>query len=200
MSFIPQTVCRRCKREYSVLRSRCPHCGTRKTSQSERTPVSSSATKPGTSASNRRDANSQWQMLFGLILVAAVIIAVIVIIVVSTKEPKEEPLPEPTPPVETVAPTPPPTPSPPPTAEIVSITISYYNSPRTEFSAHIGDQVPLNATIYPLDAGATVTWRSTDESVVTVDSDGLVTAVGSGNATIIAECNGVQAECKVGIW
>lgn len=43
---------------------------------------------------------------------------------------------------------------------------------------------------------ASVIWSSTDEEVVTV-SNGKASATGSGNAKIVAEYNGVQAECVV---
>lgn len=201
MGLIPNVTCRRCKREYSALRGRCPHCGTRKVKQSERTPATTAGTKPGTSANNRMNSNAKWQLIFGLILVAAVILAVIVLIVVSTND--DDPA-KPTPTIDpsTVTSTPlitaPPTLPPEPTVSITSITISYYNDPKESFTAKVGESdVPLTATVYPLDANAVVTWSSTDESVIKVSSDGVVTAIGSGTASVIAECGGIKAECQV---
>lgn len=43
----------------------------------------------------------------------------------------------------------------------------------------------------------TVTWKSDKEAVATVDADGLVTAVGAGEATITATVNGKDLTCKV---
>ena len=40
MSVIPKITCRRCGREYSGLRSRCPYCGTSRKKSAERIPVS----------------------------------------------------------------------------------------------------------------------------------------------------------------
>lgn len=48
-----------------------------------------------------------------------------------------------------------------------------------------------------LPAGRTVTWKSSDEKVATVDADGKVTAVSSGTATITADCGGSTATAIV---
>lgn len=45
--------------------------------------------------------------------------------------------------------------------------------------------------------GATVSWRSSDESVATVSSDGTVTAVGVGNANAIAKIKNVRSTASV---
>lgn len=50
-----------------------------------------------------------------------------------------------------------------------------------------GDDVP----------GVTFTWSSSDESVVTVDDSGLLTAVGQGSATVTAEARGVSGTASV---
>lgn len=48
-----------------------------------------------------------------------------------------------------------------------------------------------------LPEGATVIWMSGDETVATVDSEGVVTAVATGETTITCDVNGVTAEVKV---
>ena len=80
MSVIPQVKCRRCGESFSALRSRCPNCGTRRVSQSGRTPAPTPSTVKGTAAYERAETNTRWQMIFGLILVVAVILAVIVMV------------------------------------------------------------------------------------------------------------------------
>lgn len=46
---------------------------------------------------------------------------------------------------------------------------------------------------------ATVTWRSSDETVATVDANGVVTGVNVGEATITAYCDGYSASCEVNV-
>ena len=56
-------------------------------------------------------------------------------------------------------------------------------------------------TLDPLDWAGTVTWTSSDESVATVDSTGLVTNVNTsqttGQATITVTAGGLTAQCAV---
>lgn len=57
----------------------------------------------------------------------------------------------------------------------------------------VGNSVTITATVTPDNAtNATVNWTSSDEKVATVDSNGKVTAVAAGNATIkaISESDG----------
>lgn len=58
----------------------------------------------------------------------------------------------------------------------------------------IGATSQITATTVP--SGATVTWTSSDTSVATV-SNGLVTAVGYGSATITASAGNLTAQCSV---
>ena len=63
-----------------------------------------------------------------------------------------------------------------------------------------GETLQLTATIYPDSAtNKTVTWKSSDKTVATVDESGLVTAVGNGTADITAttEDGNFKATCKV---
>lgn len=64
-----------------------------------------------------------------------------------------------------------------------------------------GETILLNATISPEDADdKTVTWLSSDETIVSVDASGLVSALKSGSATIsAADAYGHMAECAVNI-
>ncbi len=62
-----------------------------------------------------------------------------------------------------------------------------------------GDQIRLEARITPNSASKSkVTWSSSNTKVASVDSNGLVTALGVGNCTITAKTNnGKKATCPV---
>ena len=200
MSVIPKITCRRCGREYSGLRSRCPYCGTSRSRSAERIPLRTSSENAGTPAAEHAAVNTKWQMLFGGILLIAVVAAVIVLITVSLNAGKNASASaEPTPPatVSSAAPVTTPTPTPTPTPSVTSITITFLGSKRTEFAAKVGDEVPLSTTISPTGGDQTVTWSSKDESIATVSDKGVVTGVGKGTTTITAECGGVKADCTV---
>lgn len=55
----------------------------------------------------------------------------------------------------------------------------------------------LTATLVPADANGTITWSASDSSVATVSSDGTVTAVKNGTATVTAKCGDLSAQTKV---
>lgn len=63
------------------------------------------------------------------------------------------------------------------------------------------ETLTLNATVAPADAAdKTITWSSSDKKVATVNTNGQVTAVSAGIATITATANdgsGVSAQCEV---
>ncbi len=70
---------------------------------------------------------------------------------------------------------------------------------RQEITIHVGDAgTQLNVTLTPSDSKDVIKWTSDDEKVATVNSNGLVTAVGAGTCTITAAiAAGCQATCKV---
>lgn len=205
MSFIPTVTCRRCGHQYSGIHRRCPNCGTRRVQQSGRTPAGTSSTVRGTAANGRAAVNAKWQMVFGLILVAAIIIAVIVLVTVSLNGEDSNPAvtinqassisPTPTP-------TPTLTPTPTPTVTVTSIKIRYYNEERKEFAVSVGGTpTPINAEVYPKDVTASVEWAIADSKIasINVKDDGTVEVKGvkSGNTTLTATCGGITATCKV---
>ena len=67
---------------------------------------------------------------------------------------------------------------------------------QTSLQMFVGDSQTLTATVQPADAKATVEWSTSDASVATV-SNGVVTAVAAGSATITAKADSYTATCTV---
>lgn len=150
MSMIPEVKCRRCGQMYPATRSTCPSCGTRRVTQSGRTPAPTPGTVKGTASYERAETNTKWQMIFGMILVVAVVLAVIVMVstnlagkdaasgpnnqVMVPSTPVDQ---EPVVPTVDVAPTAPPTPTP----KIESISIMF-NNVASNLKYGFGDKDP----------------------------------------------------------
>ena len=76
---------------------------------------------------------------------------------------------------------------------VTSVTI-------TQSSAEmlIGETTQLSATVQPGNATEkTLTWTSSRQSVATVSSTGLVTAISEGESTITASAGGKSGTCKI---
>lgn len=81
---------------------------------------------------------------------------------------------------------------------VTSISIDY-----TDVTMKIGEKFRLTAEVLPIDAtDKSVTWISSNTSVVTVDESGMLTAVGSGSAAVLVQSNdsGVTAMCNVSVY
>ena len=199
MSFIPRITCRRCGRQYSGIHSRCPYCGTRRVQASARTPAPAPGGEGGADTA-AASANTRWQLIFGVILLAAVILAVIVL-VSSNLNGAVRNTPTPTLPPVTAPPsaTPSPTPTPTPTPAVTGVQITCFGEQTSDFTTTAGLQTSLKAIVYPLDLdpAPTVTWTSSDENVATVDDTGKVTAVAAGTATVTPTCYGATQTCIV---
>lgn len=218
MSVIPKIECRRCGREFSGLRSRCPYCGTTRVRAGDRVPPVTASQTLGTPAAERAEVNTRWQTIFGLLLLACVILAVVVLITISLADakeinsstaqnlptqdmlPEETDLPEVTDnaqPAASAEPTETPSPADTTSADqIGSIKLTYYGSERSEFSEAVGETVPLEAVTYPDGMAGQVEWASENESVAIV-RDGQVTGIGAGMTVITASIGDVVAKCTV---
>lgn len=211
MSLIPEVKCRRCGESFSSMRSRCPNCGTRRVSQSGRTPAATPGTVRGTEAYERAAVNTKWQLIFGLILVVAVILAVIVMVSTGLNGADAPAVKTtPTPAVQSAAPTPPPAPTPTPTPppNVEKISIRYYETIKEDFSIRVDEVVPLNALVTPTDISDKVTWRVDSENEqyvqITVDpEDGnkcevkCISKIPAGGITLYAELFGGKAQCQI---
>ncbi len=77
---------------------------------------------------------------------------------------------------------------------VTSITLN-----KTIISLSKGETFTLTAAVNPTDAtDNTVMWGTTDASVASV-SDGIITAIKSGSATITARAGGITATCSVSV-
>ena len=77
--------------------------------------------------------------------------------------------------------------------EVTKIQLS-----ETSKSLYIGESFTITSTILQNGATTTLTWKSSNNSVVSVNSEGEVTALGVGSATITCTAhNGVSAQCEV---
>ena len=83
-----------------------------------------------------------------------------------------------------------------PASEVIEVTSVSLN--KTSLTLEIGESETLTATVLPSNAtDKTISWTSSDLSVATV-TNGTVTAIGSGTATIAATTsNGKTATCTV---
>lgn len=62
-----------------------------------------------------------------------------------------------------------------------------------------GESVTLTATVTPTDTTDEITWTTSDAAVASVASDGKVTGVARGTATITATCGDMTAQCEVSV-
>jgi len=78
------------------------------------------------------------------------------------------------------------------------IPVSSVTLDKTSLAMEKGQTSKLVATVNPSDAtDKTVTWNSSDYSVVSVDQDGNVKALKNGTATITAKAGEKSASCRV---
>lgn len=81
---------------------------------------------------------------------------------------------------------------------VSEIPVDVITLDEEEIELYSGDEFQLTAVILPIEVSdRPVTWKSSDESVVTVDDKGLVKAVKIGNAKVTASVDDKSAECMV---
>lgn len=79
--------------------------------------------------------------------------------------------------------------------DVTSVTLD-----KESLSLEKGDNAQLTATVNPKDAtDKTVTWSSSDPSVVSVDQNGRVSALAGGDAVITAQAGNCKASCSVSV-
>lgn len=73
---------------------------------------------------------------------------------------------------------------------------------KTNMSMYVGGSATLNAAVFPEDAsaGLAISWKSSNPAVATVNSEGLITAVASGQTTIYATAENKTTSCSVIVY
>lgn len=76
---------------------------------------------------------------------------------------------------------------------VESLSLNWYT-----VQLKVGEAATLTASVLPEDVtDKTVTWTSSNESVVKVDDQGIISALSIGEAEVIASCGGASASCLV---
>lgn len=70
---------------------------------------------------------------------------------------------------------------------------------KNELSIVAGETASLTATVIPENSADNITWISSDETVATVSSDGVVTAVAEGRVYVTATTGPHNASCLVSV-
>ena len=78
----------------------------------------------------------------------------------------------------------------------ISCTEVVLSKTLVEFD-EVGQSLLLNVTLTPADTTDSMLFATSDESVVTINSDGKLTATGGGEAIVTVICGNVVAECNV---
>ena len=84
------------------------------------------------------------------------------------------------------------------TVQKPAVPVSAIELDKTSLQLYEGTEVTLKATVLPQDAtDPSVTWRSADETIASVDENGTVHALKAGETRIVAQAGAKQAECAV---
>ena len=70
---------------------------------------------------------------------------------------------------------------------------------QTSQTLTVGSQSHLNAIVGAMDEDDAIIWQSSDPSVATVNSDGLVKGIKAGTATITAQLGNLSAACTLNV-
>ena len=213
MAKIPKVRCRGCGCEFSALRADCPQCGLRRvigdTVQTERAPASRPRPVQKQTNPQRR---SNWQLVIGLLLIAAAVLAVVLMLIAGRSGQAGRPVKATPTPSPTYEPRPTPTPSPTPTVD--NVKIFFLNNEITAeaggFTMYVGDPpLTISARAYPNDklSDARFSWRVSDPTKAkltpsedTQSCEVLVLESAGGYITLTAECFGVSYSVPLYIW
>lgn len=87
------------------------------------------------------------------------------------------------------------------TITVNPIEVEEVNIPDCPVEIDLGESITLEAIVTPADATyPEITWESSDDSILTVESDGKLTAISIGNATITATAkNGISTSISIDV-
>lgn len=81
---------------------------------------------------------------------------------------------------------------------VISVPVESLTLDKESATLKIGETLKINATVMPAEStDKSVYWISQNESVATVDEDGVVTALKAGSATILAFAGQCGASCEI---
>lgn len=216
MSFIPNTTCRRCHRQYPAFRGRCPYCGTKKAREARSAVPETDSAVRGTRASKSAAEAINLQMLIGGVLLMIVMVLAITIVSINVSadarnhddiDQQVQQFTQNTPiPIPTATPEPTATPAP----QIQKLEVRWGQTgiydyvELGEFSMPADTTIPLAVLWSPATVRATPEWSVDDESIVqiTPDTTGLncnAKMVGeNGQSTVLhVKVNEKQADITV---
>lgn len=89
-------------------------------------------------------------------------------------------------------------PTPPATEATVDLSCKEIYLQQSEIVLEeIGAQVQIEPVLTPSNTDEQCTYSTNNDAVATVNASGLVTAISSGEATIIVRCGNISQECKI---
>ena len=215
MAKIPKVRCRGCGFEFSALRADCPQCGLRRVIGDTVQPASAPAHRrqpPKRPEQPREQRRSNWQLVIGLLLIAAAFLAVALMLFTGRSGQAGRPVKATPTPTPTYEPRPTPTPSPTPTVENIKIFFlkNEITAEAGGFTMYVGDPpLTISARAYPNDklADARFSWSVSDSTKArltpsedTQSCEVEVLASAGGYITLTVECFGVTYSVPLYIW
>ena len=210
MKYMPTVKCPNCGTEFSAMLAECPHCGKRRTRETDKDfairPEAES--KPAAEAGVVRPAEKPktkppaWQSVLGILLVVIGLVAAGLACFTLGREQSARAAATPVP---TATATPMPTPTPTPTVNGLAL-YAFDRLLDEGFTAYVGDTVTVTVKSDPELPKATFAWSASDEEsiklVVSKDTASCEVTVlkPSGKNELTVSCYGAELTIPVYLW